>query len=222
MSAQALQWLAFAGAFWAAVLAFARRGERGGGTRFAIGLGLGAVLAHAGWALLHWLAVAEHPGAIADPSTGYCVLFAPIGVLLCTRSPAAFRSLPLAFAIARSGCLAAGCCHGPGGEPTPLYEMGGLLLLQALVRRVPDRWALAVFCAGFGLVRLAVEPWRAPPPLGEPAIPPAWIAAAWIAAGLAIASREGVCWRESAGSAAGAERRRWESRTQTCESAKPG
>ena len=190
MGPQTLQWLALSGAFWIGVLAFARQGGRREGLRFALGLGLGAVLAHAGWAMLHWQAVAIHPSAIADPATGYCVLFAPLGVLLFTRSPAAFRALPLAFAAARAGCLAAGCCHGPGGEPTPLYEMGGLVLLHAALRRGPDRWALPAFCAGFGLVRLGVEPWRAPPPLGEPAIPPTWIAAAWVAVGVAVASRE--------------------------------
>jgi len=193
MSPQVLQWLALSGAFWAAVLAFVRQGGRGEGERFALGLGLGAALAHAGWALLHWRAVADHPSAIADPSTGYCVLFAPLGVLLCTRSPAAVRALPLAFAVARAGCLAAGCCRGPSGEPTPLYEIGALLLLHAVVHRSSDRGALPTFCAGFGLVRLAVEPWRAPPPLGEPALPPAWIAAAWIAAALAITTRPGLC-----------------------------
>jgi hypothetical protein len=193
MSPQALQWLALSGACWTGLLAFARRGGRPGGMRFALGLGLGAVLAHAGWAVLHWRAVAIHPGAIIDLSTGYCVLFVPLGVLLCTRSPAAFRALPLAFAVARAGCLAAGCCRGPGGEPTPLYEMGGLLLLHAVVRRSADRWSVPAFCAGFGLVRLGVEPWRAPPPLGEPAIPPAWIAVAWVAAGIACACHERPC-----------------------------
>ncbi len=44
--------------------------------------------------------------------------------------------------------------------------------------------------AGFGLIRLAIEPLRAMPPLGEPLFPAAWIAAAWIAGGgmLAIGS----------------------------------
>jgi hypothetical protein len=192
MSSQALQWLALSGAGWTGMLSFALRGGRRGGVRFALGLGLGALLAHAGWAMLHWRAVAVHPGALLDPSSGYCVLFAPLGVLLFTRSPAAFRALPLAFAVARAGCLAAGCCRGPGGEPTPLYEMGGLVLLHALVWQSSDRWAVSLFCAGFGLVRLGVEPWRATPPLGEPAISPAWIAAAWVAAGVALASRESI------------------------------
>ena len=190
MSSQALQLLALSGACWTGVLSFARHGGHRGGMRFVLGLGLGAVLAHAGWAMLHWRAVAVHPSAILDLSRGYCVLFAPLGVLLFTRSPAAFRALPLAFAVARAGCLAAGCCRGPGGEPTPLYEIGGLVLVHAVVRRSADRWVVSVFCAGFGLVRLGVEPWRAAPPLGEPAISPAWIAAAWVAAGVAVASRE--------------------------------
>jgi hypothetical protein len=188
MSQQIFQGLALAGAFWVAVLSFARRRERRGATRFALGLGLGAVLAHAGWAALHWRNVAIHPGAILDLATGNCVLFAPLGVLLATRSPAALRALPLAFALARAGCLAAGCCRGPAGEPTPLFEMGGLVLLHAVLQRAPDRRVLPAFCAGFGLVRLGVEPWRAPPPLGDPAIPAAWIAAAWVAAGVAVVS----------------------------------
>ena len=92
MSAQALHMLALSGACWTGVLSFARQEGRRGGMSFALGLGLGAVLAHAGWAALHWRAVAIHPSAIIDLSTGYCVLFAPLGVLLFTRSPAAVRA----------------------------------------------------------------------------------------------------------------------------------
>jgi hypothetical protein len=176
--------LALVGAFWTAVLRYRGHCPQ----RFVLGLAMAAVFAHVGWASLHWDAVRNAPLASMDLATGHCVLFAPLGVLLFTRSPAAFRVLPLAFAVARAGCVAAGCCHGPGGQPTPLYEMGGLVFLHALVRRSADRQVVPVFCAGFGLVRLGVEPWRAVPPLGAPAIAPAWIAAAWVAVGIAIAA----------------------------------
>jgi len=184
-----IQLLALFGAFWMAVLSY--RGARP--LRFVLGLGAAALLAHLGWAVLHWEVVWEVPWARLDPSTGFCVLFAPLGLLLVERSAAAFRALPLAFAVARAGCLAAGCCHGSGGEPTPIYEMGGLVCLHAAMSKIADRRAIPAFCAGFGLVRLGVEPWRAIPPLGEPVISPAWIAGAWVAAGIvvAFAGREG-------------------------------
>ena len=186
MSAEVLQIAWLFGAFWTAVFLFGRHPEAGGHLRFLAGLVLGAIFAHLGWALLHGPAVQEHPWAILDPTVGYSVLFAPLGMLLLTRSAAAFAALPLAFAVARLGCLAAGCCHGTNGEPTPLVEIAGLVALHFIVRRLPARWVVPAVLAGFGLVRLAVEPWRALPPLGAPLVPAAAIAAAWLGVALGI------------------------------------
>jgi hypothetical protein len=119
----------------------------------------------------------------------------------------ALRVLPLALATARLGCLAAGCCGGvavehvpdvvwplvsafggtrsaPFDHPTALYEASGLVLLHAVLARVPADQVPACFALGFASIRLAVEPLRAVPPLGPPSIPAAWIAAAWWGTGL--------------------------------------
>lgn len=88
--------------------------------------------------------------------------------LLATFSPAVMFGL----AIARLGCLGAGCCHGvpttlpwglvyPSGErlhPSPVYEsLGALLLCGALTHlpRVRDR--VALFFGGYGALRFLVE-----------------------------------------------------------------
>ena len=190
MSAPLLQLLALFGAFWTAIALYAQRSPSPEPARFVGALGLGALFAHLGWAVLHVPAIAAHPSALLDPARGLTVLFVPLGLLWLERSPAAFASLPLALAVARLGCLAAGCCHGAAGEPTPLYEAAGLVMLHGVVSHLPERRVAPAVLGGFGLVRLLVEPWRAPPPLGEPLVPAAWIAAAWIAGGgmLAIGS----------------------------------
>lgn len=183
MSAEWLQIAALLGAFWTAVLLY--RGDRP--MRFVAALALGAGLAHGGWALLHLPAVLEHPWALLDVSRGFSVLFFPLGLLLLTPTASAFATLPLALAVARLGCLAAGCCHGVAGEPTPLVEIGGLALLHLVVRRLPAHSVVPAVLVGIGLVRLATEPWRAAPPLGAPIVPPAVVAALWATAGIAWA-----------------------------------
>jgi hypothetical protein len=190
VSAPLLQLLALFGAFWTAIALYARRSPSPEPLRFVGALGLGAVFAHLGWAVLHWPAIAAQPSAPLDPARGLTVLFVPLGLLLLERSPAAFASLPLALAVARLGCLATGCCHGPEGEPTPLYEIGGLVVLYGVIRHLSARSLTPAVLAGFGLIRLATEPIRAMPPLGDPLVPVAWIAAAWVTGGamLAIAS----------------------------------
>jgi prolipoprotein diacylglyceryltransferase len=182
-------------AFWTAVLLY--RGERS--QRFLAGLGLGAVVGHLGWAALHAPEVWAHPWALLDPAIGFCVLFVPLGLLLCERSAAAFRTLPLALAVARLGCIAGGCCHGTptalpwaleGLHPTPLYETAGLLMLHAASRGVSDGWLVLWVLGGLGLLRLVVGPLRAAPALGEPMVPVAWIAGAWVLLALTC-----VAWR---------------------------
>jgi len=240
MDASTLQVLAWSGAFWVAVLGFLRSAGRAGGAgegdmsraaganrgpgfsrdacRHVLGLGLGAVLAHLAWALLHVRDVAAHPEALANPAVGYTVLALPLGMLATVpwRAPArrrtaylaaAFVPLPFALAVARLGCLAVGCCHGTATElpwgipltgsvaglapvasaatrvhPTALYEIAGLLALGLAVRRAPRVWVAPAVLAGFGALRLAVEPWRATPPLGPPTVPPSLLAVGWLLA----------------------------------------
>jgi hypothetical protein len=202
--------VAWSAAFWIALAVFAARRERtASARRFAAGLALGALLAHAGWAALHLPLVRAAPRLLADPLAGFTVLALPLGVLAAApwRAPraeregwlaAALGALPLAIAAARLGCVAAGCCHGTASgvpwaigarHPTALYESAAFALLHLAAARTPRAWAPAATLIGFGAIRLAVEPWRAPPPLGPAAVPPATLAAAWIGVGLAFARR---------------------------------
>jgi hypothetical protein len=183
-----LQPVAWSAAFWTALSLYARRrGPRP--ARFACALALGAAFAHGGWLLLHatatWPALRARPGLLLDPSLGYCVLFLPLGPLLLQRSPAAFASLPLALAVARLGCLAAGCCQG-----ARLYEIAGFLALHVAVARAHAP-AVPIVLGGIGALRLLLDPLRAAPPLGAPLVPAAAIAAAWMLVAAALAWRQG-------------------------------
>jgi hypothetical protein len=193
--------IALGGAFWMAIFDYLRRGGRAEtGPRFVASLALAAAAAHLGWALLHLEEVISEPRALWNPAAGHSVLFAPLGVLaLAPRGRAArerylapaLGSLPRAFAVARLGCLARGCCHGItgafGGHPTPLYEIAGLLCLAGWTRRLPAAWVGPVTLSGFGTLRILTEPFRAPASLGEPLIAPAALGVGWIAIGSAMA-----------------------------------
>lgn len=208
-----LQPVALCGAFWVAVRGFRRRVPDGAHAgRFAFGLGLGAVLAHAGWLALYPQQVWQHPWAALDPTLGFCVLFVPLGPwLVAPRSPApaatsqrvcylaaALGSLPLALATARLGCIAAGCCGGVIAElpwlasvrgnavvrhPTAVYEIAGWLALHWIVARARPSLVAPVVAIGTGLIRLAVDPWRVSPPLGAPLLPVPLLACGWVAVG---------------------------------------
>lgn len=124
----------------------------------------------------------------------------------------AARVLPAALLCARVGCVLAGCCGGVpfdrtidggglfdrfaeavggGRHPTALYDAAGLLALDLGMRRArSERQRIALFAIGFGAIRLAVESWRASPPLGEPWIEVENVAGLWVAAGLVAALRE--------------------------------
>lgn len=182
-------------AFWVAFAGYLRRSPNGeGAARHAIGLALGAVAGHAGWIALH----ADKLSGAAWQSwllpVGYCVLFVPLGPLLAApwrrRSPrteflgAAFGALPAALAVARVGCLLTGCCHGVAIEfawgveagatkihPTAAYEIAALLALHATIARAPRDLVAPAVLTGIGAIRLAIEPLRAPPPLGPPLLP---------------------------------------------------
>ena len=77
-----------------------------------------------------------------------------------------------------------------GLHPTPLYEIAGLLMLHAASRRASDRWLVLWVLGGLGVLRLVVGPLRAAPVLGEPTVPIAWIAGAWLVLSLTC-----VAWR---------------------------
>ncbi len=182
MSAQLLLLLT---AFWVAVWRY--RGEQP--VRFLLAVALGAVFAHLGWALFHLDAVVDHPAAAWNPAIGYSVLFFPLGPLLLSRSASSWRALPLALAVARLGCLAAGCCHGipaPWGGlyPTQLYEIVLLVGLHVSLGRAPNSLAAPCFLLGFGLIRLVLDPLRALPPLGAPGFAPSTVAVCWATLGL--------------------------------------
>ena len=195
------RWTALGGAFWMAILVYLRRGGRAeSGSRFVAGLALAGASAHLGWAFLHLDDVMAHPRALLNPAVGHSVLFAPLGILaLAPGKPAkrerylaaALGSLPQAFAVARLGCLACGCCHGIqavfGADATPLCEIAGLLALAGWTRRLPAAWVGPATLWGFGSLRLLTEPFRAPSPLGEPLIAPTALGIGWIAIGAAMA-----------------------------------
>jgi hypothetical protein len=185
------------GAFWSVVFGFAARGHgRAAGLRLLAGLAAGALLAHLGWALLHPGLVVAEPGLLADVGRGHAVLFVPFGLLLAAprrRRPAertrflaaALPALLPGLAVARLGCLAAGCCGGRGAvasEALLLLAVGGLLPRLRPARRA----GLAL--GGIGAARLLVEPWRTPAPFA-PLVPVWLLAAGWLAAGLSLLVR---------------------------------
>jgi len=209
----AIHLLILCAAFWTALALFVRghgSGRRWDDLRFLAGLVLGAAFAHFGWALLNLPAVRDHPDAWLNPAVGYSVLFVPAGVLLLAPWSAAMKSLPLAVAVARTGCLVSGCCGGiptslfPWGfHPAPVYEIGLFVALHFVLRRLRDDLVIPAVVIGFGSIRLAIEPLRAAAPLGEPWISASWIAALWIAlgVGLAVVPRKALVrqdFRESA------------------------
>jgi hypothetical protein len=172
------QLAAWCAAFWLAVWLHARREPRvRERVRFALALGLGAGLARVGQSALFGSA-----DRILDAGASFSLLFLPVGVLVLAPSSAAFASLPLALAVARLGCLPAGCCRGVGGQPLPLVEAAALALLHsALARGAPDA-VVERFAFAFGGFRLLETPWRPPVPAGAAATPEL-VAVCWIGLG---------------------------------------
>jgi hypothetical protein len=156
MTPVVLQLAAWCAGFWLAIGMHLRRSaDPRARTRFAWALCAGVLLARAGHSLL-W----GDPGRILAPDAELSVLFFPLGALALARHAAAFASLPAGLALARLGCLPAGCCRGGAGELLPLFEAGGWTALHVLLARgapdrVPERFAFA-----FGGLRLAQAPWR--------------------------------------------------------------
>lgn len=187
MTAAAFQLAGWSAAFWLALGLHARLGS-GSRPRFALALLLGAALAGGGPALL-W---SRAPQGL-DPGT-VSVLFVPLGLLLLRTDPGAFASLPLPLAVARIGCLAAGCCRGTSGELLPLYEATLLAVLHGALARGALAVAPERFAWTFGGLRLAESRWRPrveDAPLAGLATPEA-VALGWIAVGTLLAARRRV------------------------------
>jgi hypothetical protein len=183
--------------------------------RFGLALAVGALLAHLGWGLLHLDLLAVAPGALLDLRAGFCVLFVPLGLFAVAPwgagraelerfLSAGARALVPGLALARLGCLVAGCCSGielPAFDPSllygrayglaygllrhpvPAYELFGLGALALWLKRVEPERVAPAFMLGFGALRLALEPLRAVPPLGPPIVDARWLAAGWLVAG---------------------------------------
>ena len=189
-----------------------RAGSRCRPVRALLGFAAGGVLAHLGFALLHAEAVAANPALLVDLRSGFCALFVAGGPLLVApRGPdreaflrAALGALPAALAVARVGCLAAGCCGGlplPAAlppdhpalplarvlglaagsgalrHPTALYDLAGCLALGWLAGRVAPGRAPGAVLAGLGGLRLLLDPLRAAAPPGPPSLDVRWVAA---------------------------------------------
>ena len=162
-------------AFWLAIALHARR-DPGGTPRFAVALAAGAAAAHLLCALLFQGAAPGDRGPV-----GASILFFPLGPLLVCRRPSAFECLPLPLALARLGCVAAGCCRGAAGEPLPFLEGAALAGLHVGLRRLTVAARPGAFLLAFGLLRVVQEPWRSTP---EGALAtPAAVALAWTLAG---------------------------------------
>jgi membrane protease YdiL (CAAX protease family) len=168
----------------ATALCVFRRLSPRGGDRFVLGLWLGVGLAHAGWALLQLPHLSGRPAWLLEPGA-VSVLFLPLGVLCVAPWRESLAALPLALAVARLGCLPYGCCYASAWGALP--ELGLLAGLQLAARRRPE-YAVGIVLCGFGAVRLASLPLRAPLALA-PGLDPRWIALAWIVAGLVLQGR---------------------------------
>jgi phosphatidylglycerol:prolipoprotein diacylglycerol transferase len=102
----------------------------------------------------------------------YCRAYA---VPLARVADAGAPALALAHAIGRIGCFLGGCCFGretdfalavEGRHPVQLYESAGLLALVAILIGLTSRLRsrsgalFAVYLAGYGILRLTMEPLR--------------------------------------------------------------
>lgn len=183
-------------AFWLAVASF--RGPEG--TRFILGLALGAGLTRVAWVGLHFQKWLEAPWSLVDTTGGFCVLALPLGPLLVApygTSPkaaqayraSAARALAPALAMSRIGCCWVGCCGGLASgtgftHPVAAYEVLGWTALAFALWRVSDAHAPGLCLFAFGALRLFLEPLRATPPLGEPRVEIGLIASLWMGVGL--------------------------------------
>ena len=192
--------MSFFAAFWVAVIGFRiLGGGRLDAVRYVGGLVAAAACAHLGWVLMYWPLALDSPAMWFNPTSGFSVLFVPFGLALssvvqrgsCSRGyeAAAFGALPAALAVARGGCLAAGCCGG-GSHPVAVYDLLALLVLAGVASWSATRHRAWVVCAGLALTRLGLDPLRAQPPLGPPSVPVPVVALALVALAGWLAWRE--------------------------------
>lgn len=147
--------------------------------RWLLGLQAGALLAYLGSDLALMGRLPRFESA--------SVLFVPLGVLIVAPWREALAALPLALGLARLGCLPYHCCYPSPWNAVP--ELVGWVALHFLARRWPRHTTPIVLC-GFGAIRLLSLPLRRVLAT-EPFIDPAWIAVAWIAAGVLLRHRIG-------------------------------
>lgn len=180
-----IRYLVWGAAFLAAGWAYGSHTR--GRDRFALALLLGAVFAHLGWAIVHLPRVMEFPGWVLQPGAA-SVLFVPLGILLVAPWREALAALPLALAIARLGCLPYECCYEVAWAGLP--EVTSLVALHIAARRWPQH-TTAIVLSGFGVIRLLSLPLRSAS-VAEPFVDPAWVAVAWIVAGVLLRRRIGT------------------------------
>lgn len=177
-------------AVWGLAFVCAERvyAARSGGARdrMAVGLLVGVVVCHLGWLLLHLPRAIDAGNWVLQPG-GASVLFLPLGVLLVAPWREALAALPLALGVARLGCLPYDCCYASPWNALP--ELSGMLALHVAARRWPRHTTPIVLC-GFGAIRLLSLPLRRDP-IVAPFVDPAWVALAWVGAGVLLRNRIG-------------------------------
>ncbi len=154
------QLAAWCAAFQLSMAGFAAR-ERSGAARLrmAVGLGLGAAAARLAWGILNAPRVLGDPFLLLDVNGGFSLLGVPAGLVAAaprgTRRPswlaAACRPLPCALAVAKLGCLAAGCCA------SPLRDAASLAILGLLAWSVPRRTVTPTVLLGVPALWLALQ-----------------------------------------------------------------
>lgn len=155
-------------------------------SRFILGLWLSLICAHGAWGLFHLPDAMAEPSRVLQPGA-VSVLLVPLGILLVAPWREALAALPLALGVARLGCLPYGCCYEVAWNALP--ELAGYGMLHLAARRWPHNTTPIVLC-GFGAIRLLSLPLRRQPAV-EPFVDPAFVAVAWIAAGLLLRHRIG-------------------------------
>jgi len=192
--------LGWGAGLWVSLLAFSESGSAPEAVRFCAALALGGLAAHLGWCALSLPRVVARPALLWAPA-GFSGVFVPLGVFaLAPRSEgrpsflaAALPALLLGLALARLGCLLAGCCLGApsslpwavaGRHPVRWLELLGLWGLARISASLPQEQRGPLALAGFGLLRLLLLPLRE---LAGGAPARLWVGmldAAWLGAGL--------------------------------------
>ena len=152
-------------AFWLALALYGA--HRPDAPRFCRALVLGALFGLVG--LPPWAATG-----------GATLLLLPLGLGLVLRLPRVFGALPLPIAVARLGCLAAGCCGASLSLPLPALEVVLFTGLHLGLRRLVAGAVPGAFLFVFGAVRVAEAPWRG---RDAEAVVALGVASGWLALG---------------------------------------